>query len=228
MGEMPTIITYRDVFGADPGEEITGRMTWRGCPAVMSLRAILGAHTYLERKLGGQSGYINEFNRHHAGLAVDIMLSPRDPAQRALGQALFLVFIRFRATMRWRGMIYQHVTCDSLGNATSPLSVGQWETDDHADHIHIDWHSSRNVTWVPCTRIPVRAPGSPTARNITPKQGNRIASAIEWTAQAMTDFRQDTGLIDAVGEVMDNFSSDNLSELSDLRAEAIAARDDAG
>lgn len=204
-------VTYQEVFGAEPGQEIQERhgMTWRPCPAVTALRGLLGSFSdvFPARKLGGRSGYWNEFNRHHAGLAVDIMLDPRNEAEVRLGQNLFMLFVRHKQTMQWRGMLYQHVSINFSGN------VGNYRPADHENHIHIDWHNSGNVTWFsPIEFIPLRK-NDGTLRQLRPKQGNRIASSIRWTQQAMTNFRQDLNLQNDLNDLIQKHRQGQLERL---------------
>jgi len=206
------VVTYAEVFGAEPGEEIRENhgLTWRPCPAVLSLRALLGAFgdVFPNRKLGGRSGYWNEFNRHHAGLAVDIMLSPHVDAEVRLGENLFMLLNRHKQIIQWRGILYQHVSINSSGN------VGNYRPDDHNNHIHIDWHDSRNVTWFsPIEFIPLRK-NDGTLRQLRPKQGNRIASSIRWTQQAATNFRQNQTLQDDLNDLIQRHRQGQLQRIN--------------
>lgn len=206
------IVTYAEVFGAEPGEEIRENhgLTWRPCPAVLSLRAVLGAFgdVFPNRKLGGRSGYWNEFNRHHAGLAVDIMLSPHVDAEVRLGENLFMLLNRHKQIIQWRGILYQHVSINFSGN------VGNYRPDDHNNHIHIDWHDSRNVTWFsPIEFIPLRK-NDGTLRQLRPKQGNRIASSIRWTQQAATNFRQNQTLQDDLSDLIQRHRQGQLQRIN--------------
>lgn len=208
-------VTYQEVFGAEPGQEIqeSHGMTWRPCPAVLALRGLLGSFSdvFPNRKLGGRSGYWNEFNRHHAGLAVDIMLSPHVDAEVRLGENLFVLFNRHKQIMQWRGMLYQHVSINFAGN------VGNYRPNDHNNHIHIDWHESRNVTWFsPIEQIPWRRSSGAhrgEVQMLRPKQHPRIASSIRWTQQAMTDFRQNQTLQDDLTDLINRHRQGELQRV---------------
>ncbi len=214
------IVTYEEVFGAPPGQEIqeSHGMTWRGCAAVTSLRGLLGSYTdvFTPGMLGGMSGYWNEMNRHHAGVSVDIMLAPGNARLVTLGQNLFLLFMRMQTIMQWQGMIYQHV---ALGPGGAP---GEYRGGDHVNHIHIDWHHSRNVTWSPITTIPWRRRNG-VLQQLNPKQGNQIASEIRWTAQAQTNFRRDATLMTEMDELIRQHRDNELVSL-DLAGQAQALR----
>jgi hypothetical protein len=206
------------VFGASPGQEISeGQMNWRPCPAVASLHSLLGRYDVFGGHLGGRSGYYNEFNRHHAGLACDIMLRPSDAGLVRLGQHLFKLFVEKKHIMRWRGMIYQHVALTFSGQPTADIRPNRWRDSDHINHIHIDWHDSRNVTWTQIDSIPFRRRNG-TTTTLTPKQGNRIAASIAWTQQAMTDYRQNTELQNALDALIAQHRQGSLTPL-DLQRE---------
>jgi len=214
-------VTYEEVFGASPGKEIqeSHGMTWRGCPAVMSLRSLLGGYSdvFTPGMLGGMSGYWNEMNRHHAGLSVDIMLAPGNANLVKFGQNLFLLFMRMQSVMQWQGMIYQHV---SVGPNNAP---GEYRGGDHVDHIHIDWHQPQNVTWFsPISSIPWRR-RSGVLEQLTPKQGSKIASVIRWTSQAQTNFRQNTSLTSELDELIRKHRNNELESL-DLAVQASSLR----
>ena len=204
-------ITYEMVFGAQPGQEIQeGHIRWQPCPAVAQLRRMLGPY-HAFASLGGSSSHYNEFNRHHAGLAVDIMIPPGSTSMVTLGQHLFRLFAQHRGIMGWRGIIYQHVSLSSAGTPSAHLFPGHWPGTDHMNHIHIDWHDPRTVEWVPITTIPWRRTNG-TLVQLHPKQGNRIASRISWPPQAQTQFEHNHTLVTAIAELMAR--RDQLSPLN--------------
>ncbi|MBC7797376.1 MAG: hypothetical protein H7Z37_10925 [Pyrinomonadaceae bacterium] len=207
-------VTYEDVFGVSFGGEVqeSHGMTWRGCPAVLALKQLLGAFADVlpPHKLGGMSGYWNEFNRHHAGVSVDIMLNSAVETEAILAENLVLLFMAQSSVMRWRGIVYEHVSMNSSGQPTAELRNVKYEASDHLNHIHIDWHDSGNVVWNEQAKpFPFRAKNGE-LRQIQPKQGNRIATSITWTGQALTDFRQNAGLQTALNELIENYRQGNL------------------
>lgn len=211
-------ITYRDVFGANPGELIEERhgTNWRPCPAVVSIRSLLGAH-HVFPSIGGNGpfrrGSRTEFNRHHAGLAADIMIPPSNTSLVALGQHLVKLFIEHKNIMRWRGLIYQHISLTFTGNPTGDFNKFNWGADDHMNHIHIDWHSSANVSWAEnITTIPCRLVNG-TEIELRSIQGNRIASSIRWTAQAETNFQHDATLSAAIDSLMERHRAGQLTSV---------------
>lgn len=216
-------INYRDVFGANPGELIEERhgVNWRPCPAVVSLRSLLGAY-HVFPSIGGvgpfRRGHRTEFNRHHAGLAADIMIPPGNAPLVTLGQHLVLLFIEHKNIMRWRGIIYQHVSINSSGNPTADFHRATWGADDHLNHIHIDWHSSKNVTWAEnITTIPCRLANG-TEIELRSMQGNRIASIIRWTPQAETNFQHNAALSEAIAALMERHRAGQLTPIDLPRA----------
>jgi hypothetical protein len=198
-----TIISYQDVFGVPLGDEVqeSHGVTYRPCPAVDSLRSeLLAIPFFRAAKVGGMGplfrppGFKHEFNRHHAGLAVDIMLSPASDDEEALGHHLVKLFVQLANVMNWRGMIYQDVTVD-LNGATR--TAARWSKGGHDDHIHIDWHDHTKVTKRHgITQIPLRR----TAANrggvvqMVPMEGDGIAEKIEWTTESMTVFKANPAL----------------------------------
>lgn len=124
----------------------------------------------LYRPWGGNT---HEFNRHHAGLAVDIMLNQQNDAEVALGQQLVTLFCKYVAAMNWRDIIYQRV-------GINPRGIRRRETE-HMDHIHIDCHDSKNVQWYTgISSMPLRTKDS-TLLQLPLVQGTRIVSSITWT-----------------------------------------------
>jgi hypothetical protein len=190
------IITYEQVFGVPLGQEVqeTHGVNWTPCPAVTSLRQQLMFFPFFGgAKVGGVGPlYIkgpntHEFNRHHAGLAVDIMLAPNRDTEVALGHQLVLLFKQHADVMKWHGLIYQDVTIDLVGASRRPQAYSKG---DHDDHIHIDWHSSRNVQWRRGIReVPLRLRDGVTVITMVPKDAvNGIAESITWTPEATTVF----------------------------------------
>lgn len=211
--------TYRDVFGANPGEliEESHGVNWRPCPAVVSIRSLLGAHNIFP-SIGGvgpfRRGNQTEFNRHHAGLAADIMIPPSNTPLVTLGQHLVLLFIEHKHIMRWRGIIYQHVSLTFTGAPTGDFNRFNWSADDHLNHIHVDWHDSRNVTWAEgITSIPCRLSDG-TETQLRPMQGNKIASVIRWTQQAETNFQHDPTLSAAITALIERHRRGELTPIN--------------
>src|SRR5207248_682678 len=142
------IITYQQVFKVtNIGDELSEArgLTYTPCPAVTALRNFLTAQKFLSGGKVQGTGPLyrpwdrvkpnsHEFNRHHGGLAVDIMLDPKSAKEIALGQQLVLLFRRNVGVMKWRSIIYQNVQFGPGGGAT--------DGGDHYDHIHIDWHNT--------------------------------------------------------------------------------------
>ncbi len=215
------IITYEQVFGVPLGQEVqeSHGVNYTPCPAVKSLKQQLMAHSFFSgNKVGGVGplyrpwdGNKHEFNRHHAGLAVDIMLNPKIDAEIALGHQLVLLFKRFASVMQWRGLIYQNATIDAVGAA---LQVNRWTKGGHDDHIHIDWHSSSNAKWRQgVTGVPLRLKNGKVI-TMPPVDGNRIAETITWTPQAMTNFEGDSTLQQGLNDLMNKHSQGTLTKLN--------------
>jgi hypothetical protein len=198
-----TVINYQDVFGVPLGDEVQEAhgVTYRPCPAVDSLRGeLLAIPFFRASKVGGMGplfrlpGFKHEFNRHHAGLAVDIMLNPASDDEEALGHHLVMLFVQAANVMNWRGMIYQDITVD-LNGATRTAT--RWTKGGHDDHIHIDWHNFHNVTkrngitQVPLHRTAANGGG---VVQMVPMEGNSIAENIEWTTESMTVFSSNPAL----------------------------------
>jgi hypothetical protein len=211
-----TIINYQDVFGVPLGDEVqeSHGVTYRPCPAVDSLRSELLAIPFFRAgKVGGMGplfrvpGFKHEFNRHHAGLAVDIMLNPASDDEEALGHHLVKLFVQVANVMNWRGMIYQDVTVD-LNGATR--TAARWSKGGHDDHIHIDWHNPNKVTKRHgITQIPLRR----TAANgggvvqMVPMEGDAIAETIEWATESMTVFTASTALQNGLQDLVSQLGS---------------------
>lgn len=207
---------YQDVFGVEPGDDLpAGRgPNYTPCQAVTSLRRLLGSHSFFSGKIGGtgplvRPGNVHEFNRHHAGLAVDIMLDQRSASEVALGHNLVMLFHRNRAIMHWLGIIYQDVVVDTAGNAHRYTDGG------HEDHIHVDWFSG-GVTYregISSVRL-MRRSGDP---QILTVRGNHLAEVINWPAESGTNFETDATLIRELGDLMREQAAGNL-RLLDLPA----------
>jgi hypothetical protein len=201
-------ITYEWVYGAPPGQPIrSAPKRYRACPAVSQLRSLLASY-HVFPSLGGEGPHhVNnriEFSRHQAGLALDIMIPPSNSALVALGQHLFKLFIDYKHILRWRGMIYQHVSMTFGGHRNARLMRFNWRGDDHENHIHIDWHDSRNVTWVTVETIPLLSrDGSRQISVLRPRDANnRIAESITWTMEASTIFQHDPNLNREISSLM--------------------------
>src|SRR5271166_2806664 len=218
---MPTVITYRQVFGVDLGGEVQeSHVNYTPCPATSSLRKQLfktGFFSQNASKVGGVgplfvdwgNGVLkHEFNRHHAGLAVDIMLKP-GTTEVALGHALVLLFNQLGATMNFRGMIYQDVTVDLRGNGTRSASA--WTDGGHDNHIHIDWHNTNShyVVWQDIAEIPLRRTSGEQLK-MKPKNGKSVATSIEWSSEAATVFEGDPTLAQGLTDVLNDYAAGNL------------------
>jgi hypothetical protein len=225
---MPTVVPYRQVFGVDLGDEVqeSHGVNYTPCPAVSSLKRQLLKQTFFSQntaKVGGVgplfvdfgNGLLkHEYNRHHAGLAVDIMLKP-GTGEVALGHALVLLFNQLGSTMKWRGMIYQDVTVDLRGNGTRIASL--WRDGGHDDHVHIDWHNSANVMWQNISEVPLRRS---TGELVTmkAKNGSKIATSIEWAPEAANVFDADPTLAQGLTDVLNDFAAGQLKQ-RDLKRE---------
>jgi hypothetical protein len=231
-----TTITYKQVFGVDLGQEVqeTNGVNYTPCQAVTSLKQQLLAAdpTFFGGATLGGSGPLykpwdgnkHEFNRHHAGLSVDIMLDPRENSQVALGQQLVLLFRRLANILRFRGMIYQHVSLDSNGQASPTVGASCWSANDHLNHIHIDWHSTSNTKWREgITQIPLRLKDGQTVIQMPVVSGNRIAESITWTAEADTNFAGDTTLQQELADLLGRHNRGEL-QLIDLPSEVGLAK----
>jgi hypothetical protein len=210
------VITYQQVFSVtNIGDELREgqAVNFTPCPAVKSLRQLLADHSFFGGgKVQGTGPLyrpwdrnLHEFNRHHAGLAVDIMLNQGSASEVALGQQLVLLFRRNVTTMKWRSIIYQNVTFSPGGGAS--------DGGGHMDHIHIDWHNTDNVQWHMGIRsVPLRK--SPTAVIQLPLvQGNKIAKSIAWTTEAMTDFTAAAALKSEIADLMAKHDHGELSKM---------------
>jgi hypothetical protein len=217
-----TIINYQDVFGVPLGSEVqeSHGVTYKTCPAVDSLRSeLLAIPFFTPGKVGGMGplfrppGFRHEFNRHHAGLAVDIMLSQSSDDEEALGHHLVKLFVQLASVMNWRGMIYQDVTVD-LNGATR--TAAPWTKGGHDDHIHIDWHNHTKVTKKSgITQIPLRRAGGVVVQMV-PMEGDSIAETIEWTTESATVFKANPALQNGLQGLVSQLG--NLPKLN-LRSE---------
>jgi hypothetical protein len=228
-----TIISYQDVFGVPLGAEVqeSHPMGYKRCPAADSLRSELLAIPFFRAgNVGGSGplfrppGFRHEFNRHHAGLAVDIMLSPASDDEEALGHHMVKLFVQLANVMNWRGLIYQDVTVD-LNGATR--TAARWSKGGHDDHIHIDWHDPNKVTKRHgITQIPLRR----TAKNggglvqMVPMEGDAIAETIEWTTESMTVLTANPALQNGLQNLVSQLGSLGKVNLSsDLGVTAVPA-----
>jgi hypothetical protein len=224
---MPTVITYRQVFGVDLGNEVqeSHGVIYTPCPAAGSLRKQLFKMAFFSQTTGkvggvgplfvdlGHGQLKHEFNRHHAGLAVDIMLR-QGTGEVALGHALVLLFNKLGAIMKWRGIIYQNITID-LNGGTRTASA--WRDGGHDDHIHIDWHSSANVRWQNIAEVPLRRSSGDLVM-MKAKNGSKIATSIEWTSEAATVFDADPTLAQGLTDILSDYAAGQLQQ-RDLKRE---------
>ncbi len=75
---------------------------------------------------------------HNVGAAIDIFYHSGPEASRAFGNALVELFIRYRASLGWGWMAYNHIEFNRTGMGVPD--------DPHVDHVHIDWvDGSRTV-----------------------------------------------------------------------------------
>jgi hypothetical protein len=219
---------YDDVFGVSLGDQLTeGQgVTFTRCQAGQSLVTQLSRFPFfggaklqgvgpLFRDFGG--GVLkHEFNRHHAGLAVDIMLQP-GTAETILGQNMVVLFNNRSSILHFHGLIFQNVTIDMVGNPSNPPRASCWRGGGHENHIHIDWHSSANVTWQQIDSVPLlRTNGN--VVQMLPMSGNRIASEIRPTTESGTDFSSDGTLQSDLDDLMGRFDRGELQQL-DLLSE---------
>lgn len=203
---MTVTITYRDVFGVDPGSEIVANqpMHYRPSMPVSALLALLGRYAEFRGRAHGPSGFRDQFNRHHAGLAVDIMVARADAAMVTLWQHLYLLFIQHRGIMRWRGMIFQHAGVNYGGGTSGRTQPFHWADTDHMNHIHIDWLGPHAVhrTDPPIMTIPIRQGTNP-ARPTPVRGGRPLAVSIDWTPEAEgLDFRSNSTLATAISDLL--------------------------
>lgn len=210
------VITYQQVFSVtNIGDELREgqAVNFTPCPAVKSLRQLLADQSFFGGGKVQGTGPLyrpwdrntHEFNRHHAGLAVDIMLNQGNTSEVALGQQLVLLFRRNVSTMKWQSIIYQNVTF-SPGGGTS-------DGGDHRDHIHIDWHNSKNVQWhTGITSVPLRK-NPTTVIQLPLVQGNKIAKSIDWTSEATTDFSAAGTLKSEIADLMARHGRGELSKI---------------
>ena len=227
---MSVVVTYRQVFGVDLGDEVqeSHGVTYTPSPAVSSLRKQLFKTPFYTQNAGDVGGVgplfvdwghgvlKHEFNRHHAGLAVDIMLSqPEVP----LGHALVLALNRLGTIMKWRSIIYQDVTINLNGNGTRTPSV--YSGNDHDDHIHIDWFQAKpNVVWQNIAEIPLRRLNGNVV-TMKPKNGSSIAASIEWTAESATVFESDPTVAQELSQATSAFQSGQLQAIDLKKAVGI-------
>lgn len=216
-----TAIMYEDVFGVPLGDEVQEShvLGYKSCPAVDSLKGELKAFPFFGgKKVGGTGplfrdpGFKHEFNRHHAGLAVDIMLDPASDDEEALGHHLVLLFVQLGSVMNWRGMIYQDVTVDLNG---ANRTASRWTKGGHDNHIHIDWHNSSLVTRRSgITQIMLRrdAAHGGGLQAMVPVEGNSIAEKIEWATEASTVFTANPALQNGLQGLLSQFG--NLPKLN--------------
>jgi hypothetical protein len=201
-------VTYEQVFGVPVGGELSAgqAVAYTACPAVQSLNRQLLAFSFFSAAgiLGGRGpllrpGPKHEFNRHHAGLAVDIMLNMNNDQYVALGQQLVVAFWKLGSVMQWRGVIYQDVTLDLVAGTRRAAT---YRGGDHFDHIHIDWCDPHRVVWHNgISSVPYRV-GSVVQQIPVSDPGHRIAQEIPWPVEAMTIFETDATVRKALGDVM--------------------------
>jgi len=201
-------VTYQQVFGVAIGDELTDGKppAYFPCPAVQSLNKQLLAFPPFSTGgfLGGKGpllrpGPTHEFNRHHAGLAVDIMLNPNNDQLVALGQQLVLAFWKLGSAMQWRGVIYQDITLDLNAAART---VARYTKVDHFNHIHVDWFNPGGVTWhKDISSVPVRF-GAAVRQIPVTDPAHRIAEKISWPAEALNVFDTDPTIKSALAGVM--------------------------
>lgn len=212
------IITYEQVFGVPLGGELREGQGVNdvACPAVKSLRKQLTAFPFFAGgKVQGmgallKNGTMHEFNRHHAGLAVDIMLNEKSDSEVTLGHHLVKLFWDQASVMLWRGMIYQDVTLDLVGGTRR---AAPWTGGGHWDHIHIDWHNPGNVQWqTGITSVPYRRASGDVVQ-IPAVEGNRIAEAITQTTEALTLFETNATLQKELASLLDRSAKGALAKL---------------
>jgi len=220
---MPVVITYKQVFGVDLGDEVqeSHGVTYTACPAAGSLRKQLFKTSYYTQNASKVQGVgplfvdwgngllKHEFNRHHAGLAVDIMLSQK--TEVPLGHALVLALNRLGTVMKWRSIIYQDVTINLNSNGSRTPSG--YTDGGHDDHIHVDWFQAKpNVHWQNITDVPLRRLNGNVV-TMKAKNGSSIAVSIEWTSEAANVFENDPTVAQELAKVTSDFQSGQLQAL---------------
>lgn len=217
--------TYREVFGVAIGSELSeGRgPTYTPCAAVTALKTLLGAHAFFAgSKLGGTgplfrkngSAFSHEFNRHHAGLSVDIMLTPTVPAEVALGHHLVRLFETHHATMKWRSLIYQ--TYGNHPGGGSTLKGTCWTEGGHEDHVHIDWFLGGAVTRRPdIAEVPLRLKDGTTIVQMSLPQRAQggLPESIDLPAESGTDFASNAAIASELKDLMARHARGELKSL---------------
>lgn len=128
------------------------------CPAVMTLKNCLEQTVpfltgqYTESNDSQQSrlqqGRDGGFNRHDAGLALDIFLFAEQwykdkkldwKNEKILGEHLVKAFVDYRNQMNWTEIIFQDVIFRHEPDDFNYKSGSYAENRKHYTHIHIDW-----------------------------------------------------------------------------------------
>lgn len=128
------------------------------CPAVITLKSCLEQSipflkgTYIEsdgsRQARLQQGRDGGFNRHDAGLALDIFLFAAQwykdkkldwQSEKILGEHIVKAFVDYRNQMNWTEIIFQDVIFKHEPGDFNYKSGDYKANRKHYTHIHIDW-----------------------------------------------------------------------------------------
>ncbi len=124
------------------------------CPAIAELQSALRGIPDLA---GVALGTIrHDGSRHTAGLAIDIMLHSRRPAEKAKADRIIAALIDMHPQMQWFDLIYTdwnpdgtpfhfHIPGNRLyaGRHLQKSPVGAQTGAAHINHIHLDWCNYR-------------------------------------------------------------------------------------
>jgi hypothetical protein len=218
-------IKYDWVFGVALGQQLDEKLGVRNysrCKAAQSLFDHLARHAFFGgRRLGGtgplfrnKDGVLkHEFNRHHAGLALDIMLD-QGPDDIILGKHLVVLLQRLCPTLRYYGLIYRNVALNKGNNAAGQVSPDCYGKNDHNDHIHLDWHGGDSqVSYQPIATVPMLRKDGKTVVDLVPMNGASIATEIRTTTEAGTDFSQDATVQSEIANLMNRHSQGQLQDI---------------
>ncbi len=134
-------VTWTDLVGSDYGPDMTQPvdLTHLRTPALCTMCTTMGMLLDRAVVLGGQAPTQRQqfFGRgavtaHNVGAAMDIFYNSSIEAQRAFGNALVELFVRFRRSVGYGWLAYNRTV---FGQTRMEDTDG----DPHTDHIHIDW-----------------------------------------------------------------------------------------
>jgi hypothetical protein len=133
-------VTWRDLVGSDYGPDMVQpvNLTHLKVPPICTMCTSMGALLTRGLTKGGERPIqASQFygkgavTAHNVGAAIDIFYNTGPEAQRAFGHALVELFIRYRASLGWGWMAYNHIEFNQTGMGIPD--------DPHIDHVHIDW-----------------------------------------------------------------------------------------